>query len=328
MGTRSKGTTVPMKVEYQPAWLTWVASTTTCLRALGSDCDLADVAGASGYAFHLCVHEEVCPSGPTVFNWSDLEGGVQYLGRSTLAFHGYECHGEGHADDRTRAHCREAFEIARREIEAGRPCVMWGAYVPEFAVAVGVENDSYLVSSFKQCVGEDQPPIACEEVDAPGGPYVLAFPTPTAKSPPSGDHHAVVNALKFLRRPVWGPYRYGVAAYDAWIAALDSGKAHPFGNAYNAQCYAEGRALARDFLRRVAGRNAAVAGALDRAVAAYAGAADALKRFAGLFPFPPGEQMNDAGTRAEGVEALKQAKAEEARAVEALAEAAEGEWAD
>ena len=171
MGKTSTGTTAAMKVEYQPAWLTWVASTTTCLRALGSDCDLADVAGASGYAFHLCVHEVVCPSGPTVFNWSDLEGGIQYLGRSTLVFHGYECHSEGHIDDRTRAHCREAFEIARREIEAGRPCVMWGAYVPEFAVAVGVDSGSYLVSSFKGCVGEEQPPIPCEEVDAPGGPH-------------------------------------------------------------------------------------------------------------------------------------------------------------
>ena len=328
MGKTGTGTTAAMKVQYQPAWLTWVASTTTCLRALGSDCDLADVAGVSGYAFHLCVHEGLCPSGPTVFDWSDLEGGIQYLGRSTLAFRGYECHSEGHIDEGTPAHCREAFAITRREVDAGRPCVMWGAYVPEFAVAVGVEDDSYLVSSFKQAVGEEQPPIPCEEVDAPGGPYVLAFPSTTAKTPASGDHYAVVNALKFLRRAVWGPYRYGVSAYDAWIAALESGEAHPFGNAYNVQCYAEGRALARDFLRRVAGRNAPVAGALDRAVAAYTGAADALKRMTKLFPFPPGEQMSDAGTRDRGVEALKQAKAEESRAVEALAEAAEGEWGD
>jgi hypothetical protein len=38
---------------YRPAWLTWVASATTCLNALGIECDRVDVAGFSGYAFHL-----------------------------------------------------------------------------------------------------------------------------------------------------------------------------------------------------------------------------------------------------------------------------------
>lgn len=39
---------VPLDVTYQPAWLTWVASTTTCLKTLGVECDQVDVAGALG----------------------------------------------------------------------------------------------------------------------------------------------------------------------------------------------------------------------------------------------------------------------------------------
>ena len=49
--------TVPMDVEWQPAWITWVAATTTCLNALGVECDKTDVAGYSGYAFVMSVHE-------------------------------------------------------------------------------------------------------------------------------------------------------------------------------------------------------------------------------------------------------------------------------
>lgn len=75
-----------MDVNYRPAWLTRVASTTTCLQALGAECDQVEVAGFSGYAFHPGVHEELCPSGLTVLDWSRLSRGVHALGRATIEF--------------------------------------------------------------------------------------------------------------------------------------------------------------------------------------------------------------------------------------------------
>ena len=48
-----------IQVEYQPAWLTWVAAATTCLKALGVECDTVDVAGFSGYAFCMSVHKNL-----------------------------------------------------------------------------------------------------------------------------------------------------------------------------------------------------------------------------------------------------------------------------
>ena len=68
-GAKAGSLKVPMEIEYRPAWLTWVASTTGCLRALGIDCDHADVAGYSGYAFLTNVAEGLHPSGPTAFDW-------------------------------------------------------------------------------------------------------------------------------------------------------------------------------------------------------------------------------------------------------------------
>ena len=86
-----------------------------------------------------------------MFPWDSLLPGVRRLGRSTLVFTGSECHSGKWKNDRTAAHCAAAFEFARREIDAGRPCVIWGAYIPEFAVVRAIEGDTYVVSSFKEC---------------------------------------------------------------------------------------------------------------------------------------------------------------------------------
>jgi len=319
---------VPMEVEWVPAWITWVGATTTCLQALGVACDAADVAALSGYAFMLSVHKELCPSGPTVFDWGMLPAGVNLLGRSTLQFQSTDCHGGENSSDTTRAHCRAAYQFAAREVAEGRPCVLWGAYLPEFAVVVGVGGGCFHVKSFRECTGEPQPPIPCEELQAPGGPYVLAFPTPTTERRPGGpDRFAVSHAVQLLYGPsAGGDYTYGLAAYDAWIAALEADTVNPFGNAYNTQCYAEGRLYAHGFLKRAAGRNPAVAEPLTRAVEAYGEAREAMRELAGLFRFPPHGEIKDPANRAKGIELLRQAKAAETRAAEALREASGGEW--
>lgn len=313
---------VPMEVAYQPAWLTWVAATTGCLKALGVECDTVDVAGYSGYAFVMSVHEKLCPSGPTVFDWGLLSSGVARLGRSTVSFHGGKC---GGSDQDFRA----AHELVRREIEAGRPCVLWGAYVPEFAIAVGVEGNSYLVKSFKPFVGDPEPPIPLDQLQVPGGTYVLAFPASVEVARADADRQAVFHALEMLSYEVGNPhYANGLAAYDQWIAALAVGDLPAHGNSYNAQCWAEAKRCAHQFLARLAERNPAVSEQLGRAARAYGEAAEAMGVVAGIFPFPDADnKVSDPDVRAKAVPALRAAKAAEARAASALAEAAEA-WPD
>jgi len=308
----------PMDVAWTPAWLTWVGATTSCLRALGVDCDAVDVAGLSGYAFVLSVHHELCPSGPTVFDWRTLQPGVEYLGRTTEAYVSLGC-AEG------RAACRAAYDWAAREVAEGRPCVIWGAYVPEFAAVVGVEDGAFLVKSFREVTGEPQPPIPCEDLQAPGGPYCLAFPVEKPADRQAGDRYAVQLAVKHLRGgSLSGDYGSGLAAYDVWIAALEANAAGSFGNAYTAQCYAEGRHYAGEFVKRVAARDPRCAEPLGRAAVAYAQAREAMGELARLFPFPGGEEVRDPANRGKAVELLRRAKAAETRAVEAMEEAVEG----
>ncbi|MFN2115746.1 MAG: hypothetical protein ACK2T6_08520 [Anaerolineae bacterium] len=321
---------MPGEVEYKAAWLSWVAAATGCLDALGADVDLVEVAGTCGYAFHLCVHDELCVSGPTVFDWEQLEWGVRMLGRSVLRFGSGECHGDPSNEARRADHARVSFDIARREVEAGRPCVLWGAYVPEFAIVVGIEGDSYLVESFKGLHGEDQPPIPYADVEAPGGDYLLAFPTPTEFARETADKHALRNAvLMFDRQWLGQRYRWGAEAYDLWIESLTASRANAWGNSYNAQCYAEGRRQAHEFLARLAARNEDVADEMAPAVAAYATAASAMGRLAELFPFDMSDfeaVVDDDQAITEAVEALEVAREAEVLAIDIIEQVVSGPW--
>jgi hypothetical protein len=329
--TTKKALKVPMKVTHPPSWLSWVASTTGCLRALGVACDLVDVAGYSGYAFLTNVAEDLHPSGPTAFDSGLLHSGVLLLGRSALVFRGGHCRCQlKEAKDEelrkaVREEIRTAYDFVVREIEAGRPCVIWGTYIPEFGIAVGVEDKKYLVESFKSHNKQPQPPIPFDELTSPGGLYVLAFPSAVRVSRAEADRRAINHALQMLH---WPPantgYRTGQAAYDAWVAALDAGKVDPFGNGFNAQCWAEAKRLARDFVGRLAGRNDAVSKPLGEAASAYVQVAEAMGKVAFLFPYGPPQPAQDPKTRAEGIEFLRAAKAAEAKAAQALAEAAAG----
>lgn len=320
MNPKSKSTMVPMEVKYTPAWLTWVGTTTSCLQALGHDCDAVDVAGMSGYAFHLCINPGLCPSGPTMIDWSKLPWGVRLLGRSTLLYEGGRCHSGKYINDQTRAHCKVAFDLAKREIDAGRPCVLWGAYIPEFAIVVGIDKNSYNVKSYRELTHEPQPPIPYEEIIAPGGVYFLAFPEPVSVPDLSADQCALANAVEFFK-PRAFTLKYGVNAYDFWVSELKSHNADTFGNSYNAQCYAESRCFAHEFLNRIAKRNKKAQSQLNDAVAYYAKASEAMGCVAKMFPFSPGEagkKVEDDKLISEAVESLQIARDAESRAMEII----------
>ena len=328
--TTDKATMVPMEVVYQPAWLTWVASVTGCLKALGLDVDTTDVAAYSSYAFVMSVHEELCPSGPTVFDWGQLTIGINFLGRSTLCHMTADCHTGEHINDRTRAHCRYVYEVVEKEIREGRPCVIWGTYVPEFGIAVGVEDGKYHVKTFKECIKEEQPPIPYDGIDAPGGPYVLAFPTPTGHGICQwGDEWALRKGLRNLRaKGDNAKYGYGLDAYNFWVRALESGKANAHGAAFNAQCWAEAKRFIREFLTRAAGRNEKPAGILKEAITHYDTVCAAMDEVAKLFPFPPGDQVKDEKIQTAAMEYLKKAQEAEVKAVDAMSRAVEISWGE
>ena len=308
---------VPMEVQVDPAWLTWASAASACLRALGEDCDNVDVAGVSGYAFHMCITDVVGVEGPTVLPWDELAVGCRYLGRSTLGYSMGPWGEEEHWD----AAERECLALAKREVDAGRPCVLWGTGIPEFGVVVGYDGEEFIYR-WSAKPNEDQR-VKCRELSDPGGAYLLMFPTAVQVRDGWRDPHAVSNALNFLRRRSGDPGdHFGLKAYDVWIEALQAKRAAGFGNNYCAQCFSEGKGFAREFVQRLADRNDAVAGPLDEAVMAYQTCADAMRMVAQLFPFPnEDERVEDPITIDDACEELAIARDAEGEAAEALQKA-------
>ncbi len=172
-------------------------------------------------------------------------------------------------------------------------------------------------------MGEAQPPIPFAELSTPSGAYVLGFPSALQMNREQADLNAIHHALDMLNLRQSNPsYANGQAAYDRWIAALQSGRPDPFGNSYNTQCWTDLKRMAREFLTRLAARNSRVAEPLGRAVAAYGDVVTAMENVADLFPFPDAEgKVNDPTVRAQAIEPLRAAQAAEAKATEALAQA-------
>ena len=313
-------TTIDRQVDFEPGWLSWIAAVRACLRALDVDCDSSDVGGHSGYAFALSINKGLCPSGPTFVDWNALSSGIQSLGRSTLTYVSGDCHTPEAACDRTRAHWRAVYELIRGEIESGRPCVIWGAGVPEFGVVRGMDEEGYI------CVPGGPVPERAERegLNAPGGPYALAFPTPAAVHE-DADRMAIHRALLIAGRPDHqAEFRCGLSAYEYWIEQPESGQAGKLGHSYNVQCWAEARRQAKEFLARLRERNEFLAPALDSSLTAFGRVSAALDRLAELFPFTfDAGKVEPDDTLREAVAAIGEARAREEEGLRALHSALE-----
>ena len=192
-----------------------------------------------------------------------------------------------------------------------------GAYIPEFALCNGIEGENYLVDSYRKTLNQPQPPVKFDELDAPGGLYTLGFPTAMKTPRETADRGAIEHAVQVMsERFTDHDLASGLDAYDLWIEQLEQNKAVAFGNAYNAQCWAEARRLAERFVGGVAERNATVP-ALREAHAAFKRSAEAMERVGKTFPFPGvPEHLNEPGGRER--RGLHLAQSADAHAVTAL----------
>lgn len=317
-GMRVTERKLPTEVLMEPAWMSWVGATTACLKALGVDCDTVEVAGMTGYAFVLNIHSDGLVGGPCGWDLMRLIPGVKRLGRSVEVFCGW-LPGDDLAE--IEPQLERCFDLARAEIDAGRPCVVWGTYVPEFGLVNGYSGEQYLVSSFRRFGGEPEPPIAYNELMPAGGPMLFSFPTPVPAYE-GRDRFALRQAVTLAeadRAEAGGPF--GLAGYRAWLGALEQGTADTFGHSYCLQCFGESRWQANEFVHRVSLRNPDQAVLLEPVGAAYAAVADAFARLTATFTWPPPDQPLSDEQRTRSAALLRQAQEAETDAVGYLGEA-------
>lgn len=306
---------ISTKIEHEGSWISWVGSVSMCLKALGVNCDLVEVAGYSGYGFALAVNEGLCASGPTFLDWNKLASGVCGLGRSTLSYVSMDCYAEGNINENTTSHARYAFELVKQEIEADRPCVVWGLGIPEFGVVKGIEDDYYL------CVqGAGIPEkVKWDEINAPGGPYVLAFPTiRTNNGDWNLEKESIRNGVIMMTRLDYADnMRCGLNAYDYWCSQLEKNNAVTWSNSYNAQCWSEARNWSAEFVERISKQYPKVE-PLKQASDHLKFVAEQMNQISKIFPFTmkfEQEMITDQEVITKAISCLKVAKKNEEKSI-------------
>jgi hypothetical protein len=308
---------VGVKLVPPATWVSFVGVVASVLQSRKVKCELADVAGMSGYAFLVNVHRELCPSGPTAFDWEMLAEGTSALGLDVQLV------ATPRDKEKDAGNLRDMFDRVKQEIDAGRCCVVWGAACsPEFGVVYGYNADSYLVRTYATCralgakaakgVGpEDWPeqPIRYDKLESPGCISAFLFGESVKVDRERAERAAVTRAAQLLRdrHPCYLPgYAHGAAGLRAWAESLSlTPKAvNPFGNAYNARCWQELQELGAAFLKGLGKRHKGAAKALNEASSALGRSAGKLAEVSKLFPFPEGGGLDDATRRSKAAKLL------------------------
>ncbi|HUT32894.1 MAG TPA: hypothetical protein VNE39_05400 [Planctomycetota bacterium] len=316
-------------LKQKPMWITHMGSLIGCAEFLKSEAPPAWIYGGCGHAFALNVHEVICPSGPTAWPSERCDAFAANVGLVVERHHGGKSE-KGIAEKR-EAIWRKTCEA----IDAGTPCYGWELDVPEWYVIQGYDAEgNYLFDKFGQPGKTHHAKLG----DTGIGWAVVAV-VRTGKA--SDDRTVVREALRFALEHGAGKHsnekwHTGLSGYDTWIKALADDrlvaedKVIGFGNAYNAQCWAECRRYAVAFLEEARKRLAdpKLALLLDEAIARYKVVSEQLGAVAKTFPFKVDdtrgmdERLRDAARRAKAIEALKAARAAEESGLKALAELA------
>jgi hypothetical protein len=303
---------------WKPMWTTHIGCLKGCVDYLGIDATDSWLFGASGHAFALNIHEELCPSGPTAWNTGAIDRLAGNVGVSI------EDLGAHKSDPSFASTQEDVWKKVRAAIDQGYPCFGWELDIPEFYVVKGYDEESYIFIGHNH--RENTKPW--KELGKSGiGVIEMGIVRPAK---PATDKKLVCDAFKYAlevsRNPdgwTGPPYDMGLAGYDLWIKALEEGKAGGFGNSYNAQVWSECRRHAVEFLKEAKNRldDEQLNPLLDEAVSHYGKVAENLTKVAETYPFQGDDgdyQMEDKEKRQAAVAALKEARTEEEAGLGAL----------
>jgi len=328
---------ISKKVEYQPCWISYFGAVAGCLKALGTDCDVVDVGGHSGYAFLINVAKGVtCPSGPTAFpekTWKQIRDATEELGWTieTLAYEGSYPEKEGAPTSKEIEKAQKIFDKIKQEIdEKDRPVVLWGLAVPEYGIVKGYEGNSYIVSTFRRLTGQPENPILFYDLKAPGCLDTLFFRNKVKRQDETVDKGALRRAINFAsaKVPILNNYAAGPTALDEWANVLETlpeEKQNYHGNSYVGACYCESREVCAQFLKRLAKKYLGKQSKhLQKAAECYERGWKLMTEFTQLFPFKFQGDMSLVD-RKKGAELLRKVKPNEEEAIQHMKNALE-EW--
>ncbi len=306
---------VKNKADFVSSWITYLSTATGILNSMGKDVDLVDVAGYTGYAFHLNTSTgDTCPSAPTVAPFRLFAEGLESFGWKVEQ--SWQGPPYSPNDDKQKERAKNYFEEIKNIVtQSERPIGIWGIpKVPEFGIVNGFVDDKYVVSTFRSLpnVPVEDDPIPYLNLHAPGGLFRLIFKDSIdIKENSARDKEAISRAIAIAKgaEKIEG-YVSGSDSFDEWALILETGivpesedeskemkditKLNYHGNSYVAACTREGLDHAASFLDRLVDRHQgeSFAKKLFQASENYRKAAALMEEYIALFPFSHDKNMD------------------------------------
>ena len=320
--------------EFQPSWISYLGAVSGVLKSFGKESSIIDVGGYSGWSFFINVAKRsTCPSGPTAHKaYDEILKGTQALGIE-IGW-GYmdptEYENENGEDIPKKGQAKKLFDYFKKEFdEKKRPVILWGIPVPEYGIAYGYKDDSYLVSTFRHTQGLPETPIPYDKIKAPGYLHYFSFDKELEVDPKVRDKEAIERAIFMAEGKTYAhedTYVAGPEAFVEWANVLKTGINEVdllyIGNSYVANCALEGKSTAVEFLKRVATRyiDKPQYKPLIKASEEFSKSKELLAEFVEIFPFAfEGEFPED--KRKKGADLLLKIKPNELKAIDHLKEA-------
>ena len=309
-------------LKWRPAWVSHLGCIKGCLEYLNSDVSFPWLFGGTGHAFIINMHEVVCPSGPTAWNTETVRELGNNIGYTSDYIFGVKTN-----DDFAEVQKR-AWEMVKGAIGADLPCYGWELEVPEYYVVCGYDETGYYYWG-PPCEGKPKGPKPWQELGKSDIGVVEMFSISLSR--PADDATTVKEALAFALKHAESPsewifpkYKAGLDGFDLWIKAVEDGKAHAFGMAYNAAVWHECREFAHQFLAEAKGRIGKEGPLFDESAGHYKDVARELKTVTDLFAFlgttdeEKQKNIKDGERCGAALAALKNARAAEEKGVDTL----------
>lgn len=324
-------------------WTTVADSLYSMLKYTDKGLSFPMIMGLTGHAFRInIIPDSVHIAGPTAYNFEEiLVRGLRNIGLTAKAVDGLKptigenanfidpslLEKEAMAKRESHRSLPEALDLIHRSIDRGIPVLAWDIFFPEFGVLYGYDDEQRQLYA-DECGRRDTLPYehlgrgVLEEI------FVLGIEDAFEVS----RQDQLREALRMIGEHYEGEESRtpseavkGLAAYDAWIDALQGGQIEPNGHAYNIAVILDGRKYAAKFWQELgvewpqaSETDRAIRSLIGNATELYEGIAESLALLHGMFPYPEGGEPNNETKSREAIEILQTIKKQETAAVEVL----------
>ena len=214
---------------------------------LGVETSLAEAYFLSGHAFLINIHDELCPSGPYVWNWDEFfrllpNAGIRMTELAMLM---------SGASASERAPVEEKVRAAMAE---GAVCSLVNL---DHQLVLGHDDEGFVLAQPWPGMESTPPRLTYGTwAECANGPPVAFFRLDACEPPsaqPVEDALAYgVDLWEHPERHSNQPYAVGEGAYAKWLTAIDGGPKDTHGNWWNGVVWAECRQHAADHFASLA----------------------------------------------------------------------------